>query len=492
MKKVNTVVILLVVISLPMVSSLALAAQYTFTPFIGVDSYYTDNLFLTPTDKESDIVTTVVPGFTAGVSGRTAGIDVTFYPGYTLYKNNNDLNYWRFNAGLNSFLDITRNTRLNVTDRFYLTRDPNPENLINDVRAGVPGASVDPTVRQGQNKYWRNTIGARVDHQFGSDKSIFAGYRYAILRNDSDLYEDSAVNTGIAGLNYFFGPKWGTAITGIYSRRTYDQTGDFVGVPSNDSDLWGGGVQLIRRFSRATDGYLEYTYSNVKYTGERNFSVVPGLGQPTIVVNEDYQVHGVVAGVNYAIEQDILLTVSAGWILIVNDFTENENGGALNLVLRKTFQRGGLRVQASGGYDISGSQAGNRYVIGGVQAGAGSDVQAGAGSDIGGFDVTAQNLGLTQYYSAGATGDYELFRRFYADIYGAYRHNKYIDTIPEREDDVYLAGAGCTWQPYRWGSIRLGYSYRQTDSEIDANNYTENRILLTIALSTDLQYQSLY
>ena len=57
MKKVKTVVIILAVISLPMLSSLAFAAQYTFIPRLDVNSYYTDNVYLTPTDTESAFVT---------------------------------------------------------------------------------------------------------------------------------------------------------------------------------------------------------------------------------------------------------------------------------------------------------------------------------------------------------------------------------------------------------------------------------------------------
>ena len=145
-----------------------------------------------------------------------------------------------------------------------------------------------------------------ADHQFGQDKSIFAEYRNQILRNDNtDQYEDSNVNTGIAGLTYFFGPKWGTQLEGTYSKRTFDQTNDYAGVPSSDSDVWGGRVRLIRRFSRTTDGFLEYKYGNVKYTGGNIFSMVPGFGQPTLVVNEDYQIHDARVGVDYAIAEDI-------------------------------------------------------------------------------------------------------------------------------------------------------------------------------------------
>ena len=352
MKKVKAMVILLVIISLPALSSLALAAKYTFTPRLDVDSYYTDNINLTRTDKQDDIVTSVIPGLTAGVSGQTAGISFNVAPGYTFYKNSTDDNYWRFNAGLDSFLEITQNTRFSVTDNYYLTRDPNPEFLITDVRANEPGASVDPTVRQGTAKYWRNNFGARVDHQLGQDKTIYAEYRNRILRNDNNLlYEDSDVNTGIAGVTYFFGPRWGTEIEGTYSRRTYDQASDFVGTPASDLDVWGGRARLIRRFSRTTDGFLEYTYGNVKYTGN-DFSVDPSLGVPTLVVNEDYTVHDARVGVDYAIEEDIVLTASGGWALKVNDVTDNQNGFVGNLSLTKTLRRGGFRVGATAGYDV--------------------------------------------------------------------------------------------------------------------------------------------
>ena len=463
MKKVKALVISLVVISLPIFSSLAIAAKYTFTPRLDVNSYYTDNINLTPTDTESAFVTSVVPGFTAGVSGRTAGINLRFNPGYTFYSNNSDQNYWQINAGLNGFLDITQHTNLTVTDNYYLTRDPDPESVITDVRAGEPGVSVDPTVRQGRDKYWRNTFRARANHQFGQDDSIYAEYINQILRNDNtDQYEDNNVNTGIAGLTYFFGPKWGTQLEGTYSARTFDQTSDYAGIPSSDSDLWGGRVRLIRRFSRTTDGFLEYKYGNVKYTGGRVFSTVPGFGQPTLVVNEDYQIHDARVGVDYAIAEDITFTANVGWATKVNDVTANQDGGVFDLVLRKAFQRGGFRFEAGAGYDV------------------------------GTFNTTSQNYGVTRYYRAGATGDYQILRRLYGDIYGAYRHDKYIDTFPERDEDSYTAGAGITWQPFRWGSLRLGYSYRQSVSDINENEYTENRILLNLSLSTELPYRALF
>ena len=64
----------------------------------------------------------------------------------------------------------------------------------------------------------------------------------------------------------------------------------------------------------------------------------------------------------------------------MNDVTDNQDGGVFDLVLRKAFQRGGFRVEAGAGYDL------------------------------GTFNTTAQNYGVTRYYRAGATGDYQLLQ----------------------------------------------------------------------------------
>jgi hypothetical protein len=156
----------------------------------------------------------------------------------------------------------------------------------------------------------------------------------------------------------------------------------------------------------------------------------------------------------------MLITANAGWALKVNDVTDNQDGFVGALTFRKTLPRGGYRLEAGAGYDFGANNA--------------------------------TNYGIERFYRAGFTGDYQFLRRLYGDLYGAYRHTKYIDTIPERTVDYYTAGAGLTWQPYRWGSARLGYSFRSAYSGLETEEYTENRIFLTLSLSTELPYRALY
>ena len=63
------------------------------------------------------------------------------------------------------------------------------------------------------------------------DDSLYAEYIYSILENDDTQNEDSQDYTGSAGLTYYFGPKWGTSISGYNTRGTFDQSGRFTGTP---------------------------------------------------------------------------------------------------------------------------------------------------------------------------------------------------------------------------------------------------------------------
>ena len=47
-----------------------------------------------------------------------------------------------------------------------------------------------------------------------------------------------------------------------------------------------------------------------------------------------------------------------------------------------------------------------------------------------------------------------------------------------REDDIFRAGCGLSFELLRWLSMRAGYLYRTVDSTDDVNDYKENRVSL--------------
>jgi hypothetical protein len=432
-------------------TKIVMALQSTFIPRFRVNAEYTDNLFLgngqpgIPLEKEEeDIITTLSAGFTAGLTGKYAGLSLSYDPAYAFYEEFEENDGWRHRASLDSYLDLTKNTRFELTDSFLLTEDPLSEEQIAAIREGEETGRIDPTIRTTREQYWRNTARARLTQQFGRDDSLYAEYIYSILENDDPEFEDSQDHTGSAGLTYYFGPKWGAGISGYYTKGTFDQAGEFTGTSSDDFDEWGGNLRLIRRFSRTTDGYLQYNYNTIDFDGDE----------------EDYQTHDTTIGFNYAVEEDISLSASTGYFVQKLEDSDDEDGTILNLSLAKTLRRGGYRLEVGTGYD-------NVF-------------------------FTAENLGFNVHYRAGFTADYELFRRFRGDIYGAYRFEDYRRQTPEREDDIYRAGGGITWIPALWANIRLGYSFRRVDSTESTNDYEENRVLLTFSFSPEQPYRKTY
>jgi hypothetical protein len=247
-------------------------------------------------------------------------------------------------------------------------------------------------------------------------------------------------------------------LDGEYQVATYDRSDAYEGIPSSDFQVWAVEGRLIRRFSRIFDGYLFYRYGQFEYTDDNLISVPPGTG--TIVINEDYAVHDARIGFTYNVAADMALDAYGGWALKVNDITDNQDGFVGGLTFRQALQRGGYRIEAIAGYEAT--------------------------------QQRAVNLGFERYYGLGFTGDYALTRHLTGDAYAAWRRSEYIDTIPERIVDRYRAGAGLAWQPYPWGRIRLAYLFRTAFSGIESEEYTENRIYLTLSLATELPYRALF
>ncbi len=162
-----------------LIGSSSFAAQVNFTPRISISEEYTDNLFLSDTDKEYDYITSVSPAFTLGVIGQHAGIDLSFDPSYAWYSRFEERNRWRYGGNFLGWGQLSRNTRLEIADTYIYTEDPIDEQ--------------DFTIRDTREPYYRNTAEGRFIHQFGEEDSFRLNYRYRTLENEDPTIEDTRV-----------------------------------------------------------------------------------------------------------------------------------------------------------------------------------------------------------------------------------------------------------------------------------------------------------
>lgn len=413
-----------------MSASFAFAFQATFTPGISVNEEYTDNYHQTENNKEHEYITTISPSFTTQILGKTSGAEIFYEPSYAIYDKFDENNTWRHSANFSGWAELSKNFRLDVSDSFVRTEEPNAE---------IEGiiTEEDTTIRRSREPYYTNSADLNLTCEFGESDSFNLGYLHSILENKDPDIEDNTRHNPSIGMTYWFIPRQIGIETNVsYTRGELEISDDF--------DNWEGSVKLIKSFTRHFGGFVQYTHVYMDYQGD----------------SENYQIYDPSIGIAYIIDEDTHLSLSVGYFYQDREESENESGISINGDLGKswTFKRGSINITGSSGYDEA-------Y-------------------------FGAENLGFDIFYQAQCNASYGFTRHISGDISGSYRRDKYVNLDTERKDNTAEAGMGLTFQPLPWMTIGLNYTCRSVDSTLDENNYVENKGLISITLSSSRQFRT--
>ena len=427
----------------------AFSIQYTFQPRVSASEEYTSNVFLSNDDEKDDWITIVSAGFTAGASGRTAGLELSYDPAYAMYRDFDENDTWRHAAELSFWSDLGRSTRFEITDSFLRTEDPLEEEEILALRDGDVIQEGDPTIRTSRETYYSNTAGARLTHRFGREDSVYAGFTYGLRRSNDDQEEDNDYYSPTAGLNYWFGPKFGFQSNATYTKASFDQDSDFIGDGTDDFDNYAGMIRFIGRTGERFSVFAQHDQIYRDFDGDDN----------------DYMVYAPSAGITYVVEEGLNLRLGAGYYYVDVDGDENEQGPFGNAQIDKTWtsERGSLTLMALTGLDQS--------------------------------DFGAENVGLETFAGAEGSAVYRLTRILSWDVNGSYRYSDVIGDADSGDEDTgsnvhrYRAGSGFTIEPLRWMAIRLSYAFNKVNSDSEEDEYDEHRGLLRITLTPSQPYR---
>jgi len=420
---------LVILIAVFLICMDAFAAQFNFTPRVSAKETYTDNVNLTSSDKEDDYITEATAGGTFSILGKTSGMNLSFDPGYAWYKNNTRDDTWRLPATLDLYSDISRRTRFEIFDRFIRSEDPDSDEPVISEETGEVRAPGDTSVRRGRDWFYTNYATARVDHQFGSDDSVYGQFAYSLRREESSDGNDNNRYAPSAGLTYWFGPKWGTSVEAGYTRALFKNSDDYHNLRSL--------FQLQRRFSRRFQLYGRLVYLYRDNDGGNA---------------EDYQLYAPSAGFSYFLARDSRISLGLGYYY--QDFDEGDNEqsffGNADFYKRWNYQRWSASLLGQTGLDQ------NDY-----------------GTERLGFEWFAGIIGQLRY---------DFARTFFGNVSG---RSRYSDIINESREEIrYRIGAGLGWLPTRWMTLSLDYYFNGLDSA-DTSNYQENRVWFRITLRPD-------
>ncbi len=425
------------------------AAQFNFLPEMTFSETYSDNIFLDPDNEEDDFITAVGVSLTGAVLWPTAGLELNYTPSYNWYAQNSEEDYWRHAARFAGWKEYRRNTRFEFRNSFLYTQDPADSSDVVD--AGDPLSRPDiesDRNRRGLDIYYTNVSEASVSHVFGADDQVSGGLRYSIRREvDSPAEDEDSDESDIwepfAGFAYWFNVRWGVEGNGIYSHRDFKDR--------NDREEYTGNARLIRQFGRRLGFFVDYRHTYLDFDLDAD-------DEP----ESDYNIYAPSAGIRYQIEENAQITIGLGHLwqrFEDNEISDDQEGFFVNSEIFKTwpFHRGFVTLLGSSGYGID--------------------------------DAGTEDLGLNIYYEGRATTGYNFTTRIAGDLFAGYRWDDYPDEEPDRTDKTISAGAGLNYEALRWMNLRLEYNFTDLNSDIDEEEYTENRVMFMVTLAPTQPYR---
>jgi len=400
---------------------LSMAEDWTtrIHPYISVEQKYDDNLFLTKENKVDDWITVARGGLSFSNMDQKGGISLDYNAGWNQYWDHTDFNYVSHNGNL----DIKYLTRSHFN--FYLkeifVRSDEPREREYLAPSTIPNAYVLSTVQE-RSVYWRNIVIPSVEYMFGKESKIGVSY----TENDYSNQDETIGKRREASVSPYF-EFWLDQRNGISGNYGYTH-GDF----DNSPDMRGQNASLryTNRYGPQSSVYLD------NYVLRRDFK-----GSDS----SDYDVYNPKIGINHAFTKTLSGQLEGGYY-----WQDQKNGPTRSA---PTYTAGLTNVDQRSTYNIT--------------------LQGGFYEDY----FTSQNLGFARYHRLLISAYHRLSRHFFVSMQG---NGEYADYTSDRNDWIYGGGASAGYDLTKWFTVSLNYTYQQRNSDIDANDYTNNRVMIAI------------
>ncbi|MDP1992306.1 MAG: outer membrane beta-barrel protein [Syntrophales bacterium] len=413
--------LLLVMHSVP----LAYGAESGFHPYISLKEEYNDNLLLTSTNKKDDYITTVQPGIRYSNMDKQAGVDLDYSLGAVFYKDNSNLDYISHNASLNAKYLTAAHINFYLKEFFIRSDNPQEREYFTTTEENKYMLATETT----RALYWRNVVAPTIEYQFGPENRLGVNYRNNMYRTESIGGQDSREDFINPYFSYWFDRQNGIS---LQYGLTY---GDF----ETDPDLTGhmANARYTHRLSPKTSVFAEYTYS------KRTFdSSAPSESQS----GTDYDIHEPSVGMMFAIGPTLTASAQVGYFQIEPKTGSGTDGLSYKAELASSDPRTTYKLSLQGGYK----------------------------EDF----FTSENLGLARYHRLTGSLNHMLDKRFSIGCLGSVERAEF-DT-DDRRDTIWGIGGTASYMPLKWLTFSLEVTHKDRQSNIDLNDYTENRAMLTI------------
>lgn len=509
--------------------------RLTWTPRFSVNAQFTDNLFLSNTVEESDMITVFSPGFNAQIRSKTASATLSYETGYSMYNRYSENNSLRHNATLSGELRFTRHTSLSFQNSFRLTEEPldtiSPdeqtlmgiEQLQEEREPLFPEPEYQAeteTVRRSRQQYYTDTASLTFSHQFGPRSEMGLQYGYRLLENDDPRVEDEESHTPSFSLVYWPRPDLGIQGRLGYNYNERSQTPEEPGYwdeslsPSAELTWIAIPEQLTLRpgLSYMRGEYSEPVAENAPDIDNWYESLTPSL-EITYTLREW--------------KTDLDMDIAYEYARFANpgeDFDNLSGGIRMNKAFSRRFsgfagyrhEQIAFRDPEQADYTVHTPELGFSYQLTEeiplslslgypirVMENGESQARFTLNGDLGkewtfkrgavsfsadsGYDMSyfgAEQLGFGYYYNVQGGGRYTFSEHLSATLSARFQKDEFTEKEDQRDDTTTQLESGIIFRPPgKWLTVRLNYLYQTVDATEAIDSYTENRVTATVTLA---------
>lgn len=313
-------------------------------------------------------------------------------------------------------------------------------------------------------QYWTNAAGVRTSYALFEKTRLGGGYKYTVLRNEQggDAYDEYDKHAFFTNLSHGFDANWRSNLGLNYTRGLYDgkETGSGSSSTSGTPDLnqYGGNAGVDYILSQRDFFPVKYSLTETQYDGD---------------TRRDTQAHEMSAGWSHAFDPQTRMTVGAGPSYVKTQGLDGAWGYNAYLTFMKQYEHYSYSLQLD-----------KRY-----------EAQNFSGSS---------DSGLRDTYNASANLVYQYTEALGLNCFGRYTRESQIDPQGQYRDaatgvlvesstgdvtydkDIYQAGVGLKYDFARWYAAGVKYVYYVSDGQLDSDQYTDHRVLLTLSAKHEL------
>lgn len=402
-----------------------------FHPSLTIQEEYTDNFYLTSSNRQEDWITTISPGIRFSTLPARAttpgqilqapaepwGMDLDYRLGLVYHAKIEENDYISHEGTLNAWYTFNRRLTLRLRDYFIRSEEPRE-------REFAPGALPEQfllAIQRERAIYIRNVLEPSIGYQFGREDRFDLNYRNMIYENESPRFEDSKENHINPRLTYFFNIRNGVLLEYGLTFGNFERSPDMVGHMAR--------ARYTYRFNPQTAIFVEYTFL------KRDFES-PGI---------DYEVQNPAIGIEHAFTSTLSGRAQLGYFWQNPQRRSSTGGFTYEAGLTQRAERTTYTLLLQGGYTES--------------------------------FFMAENLGFVKYHRVIGTITHRLVERITLGVSGTVERAEYTF---DRKDWTWAVRGNGSYQIFRWLVLSIEALTRENDSNVDGADYKENRFFLRL------------